>query len=305
MVNVLSTILPVIIMLSIGCICRHFSLFTRDGIDALKKFVVNIALSAVLINAFATMEYSLANLLLALIMFALCIIAWFIGRLFIKVDAKSGKFIPFLVTGFEAGMLGYAFFTMLYGADYISEFAKLDLGQVLFVFTFYKIMLGIDGNEKIGAKRIAKEMFTSPTIISIIVGVIIGITGLHNNAAISSVIDACTNFVSAPTSAVILFSIGYDLVFDKIPWLATCKAVACRFIIMIPARIILGIILNAMGMSHDTINALNVMLILPPPFVISVFADDNEQQTFISSTLTVSTIITIIGFMILAILMEI
>ena len=41
------------------------------------------------------------------------------------------------------------------------------------------------------------------------------------------------------------------------------------------------------------------MCILPPPYVLPVFADDEKQRSFLSSTITVSTLVTILGFTVL------
>ena len=46
--------------------------------------------------------------------------------------------------------------------------------------------------------------------------------------------------------------------------------------------------------------AINVMFILPLPFVLPVFADDADQRTYVSSALSVSTLVAIIGFAIMA-----
>ena len=53
MMGVLQTILPVVVMLVIGIICRRTGLISREGIGALKNVVVNITLPAVLLNPFA------------------------------------------------------------------------------------------------------------------------------------------------------------------------------------------------------------------------------------------------------------
>ena len=57
-VQILNTVLPVIIILAIGIICRKTGMISREGIGALKSVVVNISLPAVMLSAFATMNYS-------------------------------------------------------------------------------------------------------------------------------------------------------------------------------------------------------------------------------------------------------
>lgn len=305
-IQICNTILPVILMLAIGMICRQKKLLSREGISALKSVVVNITLPAVMVNAFATMEYSGKNIILTLMMFGICLIAWILGKVIKNVFHMESRFIPFLTTGFEAGMLGYALFMLLYGSDRISDFASIDLGQVLFVFTLYKILLGLDGQEKVSAKGLVKDMIQSPTVIAILAGVLLGATGLYDLLAgpgISSMIDACTNFVSAPTSAIILLTIGYDLVLDHIPWAAVGKVTVVRIAIMAALRILAGLIVRAVGLGDSLDQALNVMMILPPPYVLPVFADDEKQREYVSSSLSVMTLITIIGFILLAVFM--
>ena len=303
MVQVLQTILPVIVMLAIGIICRKTGLINREGIGALKNVVVNITLPAVLLNAFATTSYTFMDVVVPLLMFAVCFIAWALGKAAGKALRMPSRFVPFLTTGFEAGMLGYALFNMLYGADRTAEFARIDLGQVLFVFTLYKVLLAMDSNEKADVGKLVREMALSPIIIAIVAGVLLGATGLYRAlvpSGISGLLDACTAFVSAPTGAIILLTIGYDLVLDDIPWAETAKVVGLRLVIMLVLRTALVALLGLLWPQANLTAAINVMFILPPPFVLPVFADDADQRTYVSSALSVSTLVAIAGFAIMA-----
>ena len=269
--EVLRTVLPVLAMLMIGMLCRRRKLISREGVNALKSVVVNITLPAVLLKAFATTRYTFMDVMIPLFMFAVCFIAWALGRAAGRALGMTSRFVPFLTTGFEAGMLGYALFNMLYGAARTAEFARIDLGQVLFVFTLYKVLLGA--------------------------------TGLYQALApsgISGLFDACTGFVSAPTSAIILLTIGYDLVLGDIPWASTAKVVGLRFAIMMLLRTALIALLNLLWPGAGLAAAINVMFILPPPFVLPVFADDADQRVYVSSALSVSTLAAIAGFAVLA-----
>ena len=303
MVEVIRTILPVVVMLVIGIMSRRSGMISREGIGALKNVVVNITLPAVLLNAFATTSYTFMDVVVPLLMFAVCFIAWALGRAAGKALRMPSRFVPFLTTGFEAGMLGYALFNMLYGADRTAEFARIDLGQVLFVFTLYKVLLAMDGNEKADAGQLIREMALSPIIIAIVAGVLLGATGLYRAmipSGVSGVLDACTSFVAAPTSAIILLTIGYDLVLDDIPWAQTAKVVVLRLVIMLALRTALVALLRVLWPQTDLTAAINVMFILPPPFVLPVFADDADQRTYVSSALSVSTLVAIVGFGIMA-----
>ena len=303
--TVLQTILPVLLMLCIGMLCRSRGLISREGINALKSVVVNITLPAVLLSAFAATRYTLMDVIVPLMVFLTCLAAWALGKVGAKVFRMNSRFVPFLTTGFEAGMLGYALFTMLYGSARTAEFARIDLGQVLFVFTLYKILLGLDGRERASLGSLMKEMLLSPIIIAIVAGVLIGATGLYQAlipSGVSGIFDACTDFVSAPTSAIILLTIGYDLVLADIPWKKTGKVVALRCGIMLILGLLLIGLLKLLWPGANLTAAVTVMFLLPPPFVLPVFADDADQRVYVSSALSVSTLVAIAGFAVLAVI---
>ena len=146
-------------------------------------------------------------------------------------------------------------------------------------------------------------MLLSPIIIAIAAGVLLGAAGIYQAlvpSGISGIFDACTDFVSAPTSAIILLAIGYDLVFRDIPWISTGKVVLLRFGIMMILRFVFIAAVHLIWPQADLGSAVNVMFILPPPFVLPVFADDADQRVYVSSALSVSTLIAVIGFGVLA-----
>ena len=99
--EVLQTVLPVLVMLGIGMLCRSRRLISREGINALKSVVVNITLPAVLLSAFATTRYTLMDILIPLVMFGICCIAWGLGKVAAKLFHLSSRFVPFSPPSFR------------------------------------------------------------------------------------------------------------------------------------------------------------------------------------------------------------
>ena len=294
-IAVIQTALPVFLALGLGMLCRSRNFLSREGVDALKKVVINLTLPFVLLNAFATAEYSAAALLLPALMFGICCLALGLGFLAVRIFRIKGKLTAFLASGFEAGMLGYALFVLLFPDVKVSEFALPDIGQTLFVFTLYKILL----SGKRDFKAIGKDMATTPILWAVAAGVLIGATGLYGKLAdwgVGGVFDACTDFLSAPTGMIILLTVGYDLVLREIPWKKTAGVIAMRLGIMV---ICLGV---AVGLNRLVLGgvlfegAMVLMLILPPPYVIPVFADEPAERVEISSALSALTLVTIVLF---------
>ncbi len=302
MMVLLQKVLPVFLVLGLGVVCRKRALLNREGINALKKVAVDIALPAVMFSAFATAEYSLKSVCVPLTMFAVCCGALFLGFLLCRRLKIGGRLSPYMAAGFEAGMLGYALFAILFPGEKVSAFAMVDLGQVLFVFTVYKIMLAGKSN----AGDALREALSAPTVWAIVLGLLVGATGLYNAlkpSGISSVLDALTDFVSAPTSVLILLAIGYDLDPSGMEWRKIGKMMGLRLGI---SAVLLGVVLlvDHLVLGHMIhTGALLLMFILPPPYVLPVFADVEEERADVSSALSALTFVSIVLFAVMAVVM--
>ena len=293
LIAILQTALPVFLALGLGMLCRKKSFLSREGVDALKKVVLDITLPAVLLNAFASTRYTLQTLVLPVTMFLVCCLALALGYLVIRISGMKSRLAPFLASGFEAGMLGYALFALLFPGESTSRFAILDLGQTLFVFTLYKVLLS--GRKDL--KAIGKDMLTSPILWAVFAGVLLGATGLYDAmGSFRGILDSATSFVSAPTGMIILLTVGYDLVLRDIPWKKTAGLIAMRLLVM---AVCLGVLLalNRFCFGNTVfVGAAVLMCLLPPPYVIPVFADEPSERVQISSALSALTLVTMVLF---------
>lgn len=303
LVSVIETALPVFLALGLGMLCRSSGFLSRDGIDALKKVVLNLTLPFVLLDAFATAEYSVAALLLPGLMFGICCLALALGFLVARIGKVKGRLTPFLFSGFEAGMLGYALFVLLFPQESVSRFALPDIGQTLFVFTLYKVLLS--GKKDI--KAIGRDMLTTPILWAVAAGVLIGATGLYGvmeHWGISGVFSSATGFLSAPTGMIILLTVGYDLIPKDIPWRKVGGLIVMRLGIMaVCLAVMVGLNRTLLGGILFE-GAAVLMLILPPPYAIPVFADEPEERVQVSSALSAMTLVTMILFTVFAIVIQ-
>ena len=130
-------------------------------------------------------------------------------------------------------------------------------------------------------------------------GVLIGATGLYGvleRWGVSGVLNASTDFLSAPTGMIILLTVGYDLVIKEIPWKKTAGLIAMRLVAM---AVLMGIVvaLNRTALNGMIFEgAALLMFILPPPYVIPVFADEPKERVQISAALSAMTLVTMVLF---------
>ncbi len=303
-ISVIQTALPVFLALALGMFCRSKKFLSRDGIDALKKVVINITLPFVLFNAFATAEYTLAAIILPVTVFVLCCVALALGKLIVKVFKVNSRLSAFLASGFEAGMLGYALFVLLFPDVPVSRFALLDIGQTLFVFTLYKILL----SGKTDLRAIGRDMVTSPILWAVFLGILTGATGLYaamGKWGVAGIVDSVTSFISAPTGMIILLTVGYDLVIREIPWKSTAGLIAMRLFVVAVCYGILVLLNRTVLKDMIFEGAALLLVILPPPYVLPVFADEPGERVQISSALSALTLVTMILFAAFSVILQV
>ena len=295
MAEILGKILPVFIALAIGYFTGKKKLISSEGIATFKNLVVNICLTAVLIGAFAETDFSLPNLKQPLVILIACILALIIGKALCLLFKVKGTTAPYLTSGFEAGMLGYSLFTVLYGSELLPAFAILDLGQMTFVFTIYRIL--ISGSKS--PKSVIDNIVKTPVIWGMVLGIVLSATGLYEKG--KEVIKPVTDFISAPTSMIILLTIGWDMASGKINPKRAIMPVVARIIAL---GILFGIIIylnSALSLGiHE--GALLLMFSLPGPYVLPIFAKADEEKADIASALSIQTVLALAIFAVMVIL---
>ena len=121
---------------------------------------------------------------------------------------------------------------------------------------------------------------------------------------VAGIVDSVTSFISAPTAMIILLTVGFDLVIREIPWKKTFGFIAMRLGIM-GALLGVVILLNRTilgGMIHE--GAAILLFILPPPYVIPIFADEPGERVQISSSLSALTLITMVLFAVMSVVIS-
>ena len=305
-ISILQMTAPVLLTFFLGFIIKQKNIIREEGIIGLKSLVSNITLPVVLFNAFLTATYSKTILVTFLTVFFACSIGLFVAFYLRRFVKPYGKYFPFLLTNFEGGMLGYALFSLLYPTK-ASEFALVDIGQTFCAFTVFLTTLKAVNGEQTSAKAIVKNMFTNVVFIAIVLGIVLGLCGLGSiiqKSDIGLIFINIIQFIAAPTSAIILIIVGYDLKFTKKIMPTVIKTIVFRLIIMVVLLIIsYFIVFTFVDYSKSLFVALILAYSLPAPFIIPLFMNDMEkcgQEEFVSTCLSLQTLVTIVLFVAIA-----
>ncbi len=306
-VNMLSQILPIILLIILGMILRKIRFIDQKTIDIFKKVVLNISLPAMLLMAFAQMEFDAKYLGIILTVFGVCLILLILANVVFKRYYPQNPYAPALMTGFETGMIGYALFAAVYGQDQIWRLAIIDLGQVLFVFFILVAYLNVQNGQETKVKSLLSSFLKSPVILAILIGLALGVldsaTGITTKLFSNNSLGVF-KFLSDLTVPLITIAIGFELKFSRETLRGPFLTALARILIMFGIATLINQVL-IVGLFHldaEFTVALYTMFLLPPPFVIPIFMQEKrpENRQFVLNTLSVHVVLTLIAFTLIA-----
>ena len=141
MSEIISRVLPILLLIAIGFWLRRTNFISESTVGDLRMLVVNLALPAVLFTSFLEIEFDSNDVAIVVATFLLCVALYGFGRALQPHFGAGHEYFPFLMTGFESGMLGISLFGSAYGLSQIGYFAVVDLGHELFIWFFFLALL--------------------------------------------------------------------------------------------------------------------------------------------------------------------
>jgi hypothetical protein len=251
-----------------------------------------------LFNAFLNATYNIKTVVLFVLIYVGYLIAIGLGFVLRKGIKGSSLFMPFLLASAEGGMLGYALFGLITGSQ--TGFAAVDLGQTVFAYTAFLAFLKMTDGKEVTAGSLLKNMFSNKCFLGMLLGIICGATGIGGlvlNSAAGSIVTSIISMIIGPTSAIVLIVVGYELNMEKALLKKVFTTIALRIVIMAALLVAVSSIVTAIfGYDSDLQVALMVLYSLPAPFIIPMFADLGDDSEYVSTTLSINTIITMILF---------
>jgi len=302
--EILSKVLPVLVMIALGRLCETRQIINDEQHAGLKAIVGDILLPVVLFQAFFTADYGKRMLLVFVLVFVgygAALAAGYALRRFVK---PYGRFMPLLMTSAEGGMLGYALYALLCGADQTKTYAMVDIGQTVFAYTVFLTALKAAGGEKMTPKFIMKNIVTNKGCIGMLSGIVLGALGVYraiDGTAAGEVVSSLLSFITAPTSALILIIMGYQLHVSKQLLRPVLTTMGLRLgVLAVVCAAVSGILFAVIPFDKGLLLALMLQYTLPAPFIIPLYADLGDDAEYVSTTLSLGTVLAVLLFFLLA-----
>ncbi len=302
--GILETVLPIVVMLGLGILFKKLRAFTAEGIDNIKKLVLNICLPALLFRTFASVTYTWSVAGVSTTYFLLSCLAIALAFGLKKIFTPKTFLTPFLLTSYESGMIGFALYTQIFGLGNLGNIAILDLGHAPFMFIVFKTL--IDNSRRHTPKTVLKDMLSSPLIWCIFLGILTGVTGLGKlivASPLGGAFDEVLLFLSAPTAALIMFVVGnsFDISHLDLKRAFALAGGRLAFQSLVAAA---GIFITGLFVPNNDLLkwAFVTMAILPPSFLVPIFMKDEKETAFCSDFLSFYTLITMLLFGVMAVI---
>ena len=301
--EILSKVLPVLVMIALGRLCETKQIINDEQHAGLKAIVGDILLPVVLFQAFFTADYGKRMLLVFVLVFVgygAALAAGYALRRFVK---PYGRFMPLLMTSAEGGMLGYALYALLCGADQTKTYAMVDIGQTVFAYTVFLTALKAAGGEKMTPNFIVKNIVTNKACIGMLSGIVLGALGVYraiDGTAAGEIVSSLLSFITAPTSTLILIIMGYQLHVSRQLLRPVLTTMGLRLgVLAVVCAAVSGILFAVIPFDKGLLLALMLQYTLPAPFIIPLYADLGDDAEYVSTTLSLGTVLAVLLFFLL------
>jgi predicted permease len=303
MTEIVSRVLPILLLIGIGFGLRRTAFISAETVADLRKLVVNLALPAVLFTSFLEIEFDSNDAAIVVATFVLCVGLYGIGRALQPRFGAGHEYFPFLMTGFESGMLGISLYGSAYGLSRVGYFAVVDLGHELFIWFFFLALLLAKRDEIRSPGRLFGAFIRSPVIIGIIAGIAASLAGLRDTLYDGPIVGGVMNtlvFLAALTVPLILLIVGYGIQLDQRGIREAVTPVVIRLAILLPLAVLLPVLLADSLLDGNAYSqaALFTLLILPPPFIIPLYMKPGmpDERRYVNNVLSLSTMVSIFLF---------
>ncbi len=306
--KILEAILPVVILISLGVLCRRTKMLREEGVAQIKKLVSSIFLPVLIVNALGSADYSIKTALTVLLVLSLYIGAMLVGFLLRPLAGKrAGHLLPIVTGSSEGGMFGYPLFIILVGAQNLKYLVTVDIAAAVFAFSVWcVVVMQIDSGEKKKPLDILMMAVKNPCVWGVALGILLGATGAMSallQSPVGGVYTAVTDMITQPLSALILICLGYDLTLKLDTLWDSLRLLALRIAVQ---AALLGVAWLVIGRNAEPMMQIAMIFFFcqPASFVAPVYAQKEENRKILSAFSSLNALFTVVVFAVMAVVLN-
>jgi malate permease and related proteins len=307
---ILNQVLPILFLIFLGYWIHHKDFLAAVTMEELRKLVVNLALPAVLFTSFLNLALKSSYWIIFGFTFILCVLLFLLGQWLSRQFKLRYTYFPYLTTGFEYGMLGISLFGAAYGLSKIGYIAVMDLGHETFIWFVFLPLLLFKRDRTENPRQVLRSFVTAPVVIAILASLGLNLLGVREwlyQYPVTGALMTTLNFLGSLTVPLILIIVGYGIKINRAGIKEALLVALIRLGILVPLAIFANAYLvhGLLHLEKAFEAGLFTLLILPPPFIVPLYARSDlglEEKQYINNVLTLHTVISVavfIGYFIL------
>ena len=161
-----------------------------------------------------------------------------------------------------------------------------------------------DGAQK--PQEIIRSFFSAPVILAILLSIFLNVLGLRDSfyqLPISGALIPTFEFLGNLTVPLILIIVGYGFSIDRESLTDALAVIGIRLAIILPVIYLINhfLIHQLLGLDPFFEIALFTLFILPPPFIVALYAKPNipdKEKRYLNNVLTLHTAVSVVIFLI-------
>ncbi len=306
--DVLGSVLPVLLLIGLGVLLRTLGVLTDATVSGLKQLIVSVSLPAVLFTTFLTTTFAPEHGWVVGTVVTVCLALFGLGHVFRRVTGGS-PYAPFLFTGFELGMLGFALFAAVYGSDQLPALGVLALGHELFIWFVFVTLLRATAHRRQSVGRTVLSLVTSPVIVAILLGLVLNAAGLGDllsRGAFGTAIGTTLKYLAAVIVPLVLIIVGYGSRLTLRGVRQALPLVASRLVVVVVLAVLIGrlVFVGLLGLPMIYAHAAFTLMVLPPPYIVPLFIPpgrraDLEYCNNVLSLYSLATVAVFVSYVVL------
>jgi len=295
---VAQVVAPIFAAVLIGIFAKRKKLIHADAVKGMQQYVMTFGLPCVIFNSCLNASIN-AQSLVSFVMVLPIMVLTSVTAFFVLKKRFPYHNMPMLFAAQESGMLGIPLYLTLFGAAHMFKIGVMDLAQAFTCISMIAI-LSADMGENPKPLDIGKQVLRSPIMIMALLGLLLNLTGAKATSlgmSIVPVLSEAAAFIAQPVSALMLFSVGYNLSISAGNRDDILRLSAIHFVMLAAAGLVMqGVLCFVPQVEAETRWAVLLYSTLPGSYISTTLGRTQAESEFASGVCSVLTIVSLLIF---------
>lgn len=292
MIEIINSVLPLILIFTLGHLCRRFGLLDNANADLLLKLFFFIALPALVLLTIPEIPLTMDLVALPLVAIAMVLISFAVALLWRRrFRLEKGAVGVFLIASIILnGAFAYPFIFVTYAEQGMAIAYLFDLGNAAVAFSLAYYLACRYGSNRYSPGSLARKFFLSPPLLALLAALLLNVSG----AQLPAFTQDFLGLLGQMTTPLVMLALGVYFnprIVNAGPLLAV---IVIRIFVGMLSAFLLVEIFDLSGLMRSVVL---VMSVCPSGMNTLTYASlENLDREFAASLISYTTIISMVMF---------